>query len=96
MPAVNFEVLWPDGECVVYYSPSTVIHQFFKENTQYSLDQFSQMSQQALDAASERVRARFGYACTAASAELEKIKCKLHSLAKENVSGDVMIKRLKE
>ena len=29
MPAVHFKIQWPDGEQVEYYSPSTIIHQFF-------------------------------------------------------------------
>jgi uncharacterized repeat protein (TIGR04042 family) len=72
MPAVKFHVQWPDGEKSSYYSPSTVIHQYFYKGDEYPLDDFMSQCVIALDMASERVRERFGYYCSADSDEKKK------------------------
>lgn len=89
MPAVNFEVRWPDDECITYYSPSTVIHQYLTEGKEYSIEEFEKQSMSGLDAASERVRESFGYYCSAANAEQQKISQKLEQLKKNRTDGKV-------
>lgn len=90
MPSVNFTIQWPDGEQNTYYSPSTIVYEHFVAGSTYSLAEFDTRIHAALNAASERVYQRFGYYCTAASAELEKINHKLHVLRTENIDGSVL------
>lgn len=91
MPAVNFNVQWPDGELVQYYSPSTVITQMLEVGKPYSIDGFSALVQASLVEASERVKNKFGYYCSAASAEQSKISKKVSELNNKHIEGDVIV-----
>lgn len=93
MPSVNFKVVWPDGEQATYYSPSTIIHQYLKMGS-YSQEEFAERVTRSLSAASERVYERFGYYCSAASAEQEKIDHKLQSLREQKITGEVTLTQL--
>lgn len=66
MPAMHFIVCWPDGSKDTCYSPSTAIEKYLELNHPYSLDEFLQRVTRALDEASERVKAKFGYYCSSA------------------------------
>lgn len=66
MPSVNFYVVWPDTHIANCYSPSTVIKQYFEVGKEYPLAEFMQLAREGLEAASERVRLKYGYACSAA------------------------------
>lgn len=66
MPAMHFVVCWPDGSKDTCYSPSTAIEKHLKVNHPYALDEFVTIATRALDEASERVRAKFGYFCSSA------------------------------
>ena len=74
MPSVNFTVKWPNGEHVQYYSPSTVIYDYLAIGKSYSAAQFLKQAENGLYAASERVRARYGFACSSAMDSLATIK----------------------
>ena len=74
MPAVYFHVRWPDQTESHCYSPSTVIGEFFKPDTRYPLPEFLQRANDGLHAASERVRAKFGFACSSAMDQLARIE----------------------
>lgn len=93
MPSVNFTVAWPDGEQATYYSPSTVLYEHFEVGGSYSQREFDARIKAALNAASERVNQRFGYYCTAASAELEKINRKLQFLREHDIGGPVCLQK---
>ncbi|HJT94679.1 MAG TPA: MSMEG_0570 family nitrogen starvation response protein [Mycobacterium sp.] len=73
MPEMTFEVCWPDGSVQHCYSPSLVIHDYLSAGSSYSVAEFLQRSGTALAEASERVRAKFGFACTSAAATAEQI-----------------------
>ncbi|MQY17392.1 MSMEG_0570 family nitrogen starvation response protein [Nocardia macrotermitis] len=75
MPEMTFTVRWPEGAPVGYYSPSLVMHDFLTAGTRYSVGDFVHRSVTALDHATERVRAKFGFACTSAQASAEQIRC---------------------
>ena len=64
MPEVRFELEWPDGQSSTLYSPSTVILQYLKAGDSFRVSEFESLGVKALRAASERVRARYGFACT--------------------------------
>ena len=74
MPEMYFRVRWPDGAIQRYYSPSTVIEDFLSSGTAYPLAHFVDRSRQALGIASERVRAKYGFACTRAAGQLAEIE----------------------
>lgn len=74
MPVVNFHIIWPDQTESKCYSPSTVIKEHLTEGETYALDEFMTLTRLAMDAASERVRARYGYACSAAADQMEIIE----------------------
>ncbi|PPI25256.1 MSMEG_0570 family nitrogen starvation response protein [Rathayibacter sp. AY1B1] len=66
MPEMTFHVRWPDGSEERCYSPSLVVHEFLGTGTAYSIEDFVSRSSEALRIASDRVRERFGFACTSA------------------------------
>lgn len=74
MPSVNFTVKWPNGEQIQYYSPSTVIYDYLATGHCYPMAQFLKQVENGLYAASERVRARYGFACSSAMDSLATIK----------------------
>lgn len=91
MPAVNFSILWPDGDKQEYYSPSTVIHQYLKLDRKYSIVEFKEKVFSALDRASDRVQEKYGYSCSAAAAEAGKIQQKIAQLQAEGIKGEVVV-----
>lgn len=92
MPAVKMKVTWPDGECLSYYSPSTVIYDFFKTGRTYDLFDFHERINKALTQASERVREKYGFACSAAADELEIIVGKINRLLSGEYNNDSPVK----
>lgn len=95
MPAVHFEIRWPDGEQCEYYSPSTIIHEHLKAGMQFNQTEFAQKIRQAMTEASERVYQRFGYFCSAAGDELARIELKLQHLNQHAISGNITVVGLK-
>jgi uncharacterized repeat protein (TIGR04042 family) len=73
MPEMTFDVRWPDGRVQRCYSPSLVMHDYLTSGSDYTVADFVDRSATALQAASERVRAKFGFACTSAAATTEQI-----------------------
>lgn len=74
MPEMTVSVRWPDGTAADLYSPSLVMHDHLSPGTTYSVEDFVTRSARALAIASERVQARYGFACTSAAATLERIE----------------------
>jgi uncharacterized repeat protein (TIGR04042 family) len=74
MPAVHYTVELPDGTQRHCYSPSTVIYEHFKAGDSMSMSDFISRSRTALNAASDRVRQRFGFACSSAMDQLSEIE----------------------
>jgi uncharacterized repeat protein (TIGR04042 family) len=74
MPEMHFTVEWPDGTIGTYYSPSYVVEDELTPGAEYAVGEFLERVRRALNVASERVRARYGFACSAALDELERIE----------------------
>ena len=74
MPVVNFHITWPDLIESKCYSPSSVITQHLTEGETYAVDDFMSRTRIAMHEASERVRAKYGYACSAAADQMEIIE----------------------
>lgn len=87
MPEMQFVVRWPDGTEASYYSPSLVMHDFLDAGSAYPVDEFVRRATEALDIASERVRAKYGFACTSAMHTQESIAL----AATRNPLGDVTV-----
>jgi uncharacterized repeat protein (TIGR04042 family) len=74
MPELHFRVRWPDGRQQRCYSPSRAVTEFLVAGESYALEDFVGRSRAALELASERVRRRYGVACTSAAAQLAEIE----------------------
>ncbi|EHP90822.1 MSMEG_0570 family nitrogen starvation response protein [Methylorubrum extorquens] len=83
MPEMRFHVRWPDGRQESCYSPSLVVKDFLTPGESYALDDFVEKSRTALNIASERVREKYGFACSSAMDQLARIE----AAAKRQVSG---------
>jgi len=89
MPVMHFQVRWPDASETRCYSPSSVVQDFFAPGERYALEDFLRRSREALGIASERVRARYGFACSQAMdqlAEIERIATRFTGAADAEVT----------
>ena len=90
MPAMHFNLRWPDARETRCYSPSLVIQEHFAPGRRYPLPLFMTEVRNALHTASERVRAKFGFACSMALdqlAEIERIAAEFDDHAEVEVIG---------
>ncbi len=76
MPEINFNIQWPDGTKETCYSPSLVVKKYFIPGEEYDLIDFVALSRTALNIASDRVKAAYGYPCSLALGQLQKIESK--------------------
>ena len=74
MPEVRFQLEWPDGQSSTLYSPSTVILDYFRPGDSLLVSELEERGVEALRAASERVRARYGFACTRTDEEESQLR----------------------
>lgn len=74
MPEMHFHVRWPDASKSACYSPSLVIKDYLEVGESYCVPDFVTRSRTALHIASERVREKYGYACSAALDQLGDIE----------------------
>ncbi|BEP63753.1 MSMEG_0570 family nitrogen starvation response protein [Variovorax sp. V213] len=89
MPVMHFHVRWPDASETRCYSPSRVVQDFLEPGERYGLDDFLRRTREALGIASERVRARYGFACSQAMdqlAEIERIALRFADVANAEVT----------
>jgi uncharacterized repeat protein (TIGR04042 family) len=66
MPAVHFDIEWPDDTVTTHYSPSTVVREYFQVGERLTISTLLERSEQAMSRASDRVVAKFGFACSSA------------------------------
>ncbi len=74
MPVMHFQIRWPDQSEQRCYSPSVVVSEHLSAGTSYPLDEFLRRVREALHIASERVRAKYGFACSQALDQLAEIE----------------------
>jgi uncharacterized repeat protein (TIGR04042 family) len=74
MPAMHFRVRWPDASETECYSPSSVVKDYVAEGNSYAVDDFMTRITEALHIASERVRQKFGFACSRAMDQLVELE----------------------
>jgi len=71
---MTVRVRWPDGRTEDCYSPSLVMHDHLEAGATYTVADFTGRAVRALEEASERVRARYGFACTSAAATVAPVR----------------------
>jgi uncharacterized repeat protein (TIGR04042 family) len=74
MPEINFQIQWPDGSQEICYSPSLIVKKYFSPDCEYDLKEFVERSRTALKIASDRVLAKYGFPCSRALGQLDKIE----------------------
>jgi uncharacterized repeat protein (TIGR04042 family) len=74
MPEMIFQIAWPDGSTEQCYSPSLVIKDHLTIGETYAVADFLARSRSALTIASERVREKYGFACTRAMGQLARLE----------------------
>jgi uncharacterized repeat protein (TIGR04042 family) len=74
MPEMMFHIAWPDGSTEQCYSPSLVIKDFLAIGETYPVPDFIQRSRTALTIASNRVREKYGFACSRAMGQLARLE----------------------
>ncbi len=83
MPVMHFHVRWPDASESRCYSPSLVVKDFLAPGQRYALADFLDKSRTALHIASDRVEAKYGFACSAALDQLARIEAHAARFAAE-------------
>ncbi|OLR95437.1 MSMEG_0570 family nitrogen starvation response protein [Actinokineospora bangkokensis] len=91
MPEMFFTVRWPDGSAQRCYSPSLVVEDYLAPGSSYPVADFVERSCAALRAGSERVRAKYGFGCANALAQVEDILARAAALADTHRAGHVTI-----
>ena len=74
MPEMLFQIRWPDGATEQCYSPSLVIKDHLAVGTSYDVAEFMQRCRTALTIASDRVREKYGFACSRAMGQLARLE----------------------
>jgi len=74
MPEMHFSVRWPDGAEMRCYSPSLVVREYLEVGARYTIADFMERSRTMLNIGSERVRAKYGFACSAAMDQLATLE----------------------
>jgi uncharacterized repeat protein (TIGR04042 family) len=74
MPEMLFHIRWPDGATERCYSPSLVIKEHLAVGATYDVAEFLRRSRAALTIASNRVRERYGFACSRATGQLARLE----------------------
>lgn len=73
MPEVHFTLRWPDGTAQRCVSPSRTIERALTEGARYPCAELLERARGALRDGSERVRAKYGFACSAAAQQIEDL-----------------------
>ncbi len=81
MPETRFVVRWPDDSRSQCYSPSSAVTTYLRAGADYPLAEFLMRTRDALTVASERVRRKYGYACSAAAEQLAAIEARAAEFA---------------
>jgi uncharacterized repeat protein (TIGR04042 family) len=93
MPAMHFNLRWPDQAETRCYSPSLVIKDYLVPDTRYPMPEFMQRIREALNVASDRVRAKYGFACSMAMDQLAQIESRA---ARFDAASEVEVIRFDE
>ena len=70
----NDKIQWPDGQQETCYSPSLVVKKYFESGAAYTIAECVEKSRESLTIASDRVQAQFGFPCSRALHQIQKIE----------------------
>jgi uncharacterized repeat protein (TIGR04042 family) len=88
---MHFVVEWPDGERDNCYSPSYIIEEHLAVGEEYEAPEFLKRVTAALHIASERVRERYGFACSSALDQLAALEARVGALSGSPPAGRVKV-----
>lgn len=71
---MTFSVRWPDGSLLRCYSPSLVVQEHLAVGTAYPVADLVSASRTALQIASDRVQAKYGFPCSRAQGQIAVIE----------------------
>lgn len=91
MPEMHFKVEWPNGAIEDCYSPSWIIEEYLAVGQDYPVSDFVERVGVALEIASERVRQKYGFACSSALDQLASIQGTASALAAGERDGKVRV-----
>ena len=91
MPEMHFSVRWPDGSEQRCYSPSLVVQDHLAPGASYDVPDFVSRVTEAMHVASERVRAKYGFACTSAMATTAAVEARAAEQVAEHATGRVTV-----
>jgi uncharacterized repeat protein (TIGR04042 family) len=74
MPEMHFQIRWPNGDEERCYSPSLVITELISADKTYPVYEFMERVGAGLRIAAERVRAKYGFYCSAAQEQLATLE----------------------
>jgi uncharacterized repeat protein (TIGR04042 family) len=99
MPEMLFQIRWPDGTTEQCYSPSLVIKDHLAVGASYGVAEFMQRCRIALTIASDRVREKYGYACSRAMGQLARLEAaaeRFQATPQDAVTGVVTVTSFQE
>jgi putative flavoprotein involved in K+ transport len=88
MPEVSFTLRWPDGTSQRCASPSRTIEQALVEGARYPCAELLRRARGALLEGGERVRAKYGFACSTATQQIEDLEAMARQLG---VADDAVV-----
>jgi uncharacterized repeat protein (TIGR04042 family) len=91
MPEMHFTIQWPNGKRERCYSPSYIIEDYLVVGRAYPVAEFLERARAALEGASERVRQRYGFACSSALDQLRELQESSAALGVDERARDVEI-----
>jgi putative flavoprotein involved in K+ transport len=91
MPEMHFDVRWPSGVTESCYSPSWIIEEYLAVGEEYAVGEFIERVRVALTIASDRVRQKYGFACSSALDQLTAINDTARSLSSDQRAGNVRV-----
>ena len=74
MPEMRFRIRWPDGVEETCYSPSLVGKEHLRVGASYDAHEFLARCRIALLIGSDRVKEKYGHACSLALGQLARIE----------------------
>ena len=81
MPEMTFDIRWPDNAQETCYSPSLVVREHLEVGAAYPLPEFLGRCRTALNIASDRVQAKYGFPCSRAMAQLTRLEARAAAFA---------------
>jgi uncharacterized repeat protein (TIGR04042 family) len=76
-----FDIRWPDNATEPCYSPSLVVREHLDVGATYPLPEFLVRCRTALQIASDRVQAKYGFPCSRAMGQLARLEARAAAFA---------------